>query len=87
MLSQLPANVHLISHVHAKGALYAPPPPPANKCKGRPRKKGLRLPGMAEWAGRRRPWTELTFDQFGLHAVLQVKTQQALYYKAGGRAC
>ena len=25
-----------------------------------------------------------TFDQFGLHAILQVKTIQALYYKAGG---
>jgi hypothetical protein len=30
------------------------------------------------------PWTELSFDQFGLHARLAVKTQQALYYKAGG---
>ena len=27
VLSHLPANVHLISHVHCKGALYEPPPP------------------------------------------------------------
>ena len=40
---------------------------------------------MAPWAAdHTQPWTELTFDQFGLHATLAVKTQQALYYKAGG---
>jgi SRSO17 transposase len=85
VLSKLPKNVHLLSHVHPKGALYAPPPPPNGKKKGAPRKKGERLPGMAQWAvDVKQPWTELAFDQFGLHAVLQVKTQQALYYKAGG---
>jgi hypothetical protein len=85
VLSKLPKNVHLLSHVHPKGALYAPPPRPNGKKKGPPRKKGARLPGMAQWAAdAKQPWTELRFDQFGLHAVLQVKTQQALYYKAGG---
>jgi hypothetical protein len=86
VLSQLPVNVHLISHVHPQGALYALPEPPSGKSKGAPRKKGARLPGMVEWAADpQQPWTELAFDQFGLHAVLQVKTQQALYYKAGGQ--
>jgi len=86
VLSKLPANVHLISHVHAKGALYAPAPPRTAKSKGAPRKKGDRLPGMAAWAAdANKPWTELAFDQFGLHARLAVKTQQALYYKAGGQ--
>jgi hypothetical protein len=85
VLSQLPANVHLISHVHPKGALYAPPPPPTPGRKGAPRKKGERLPGMPQWAEEAtQPWTRLSFDQFGLHATLEVKTQQALYYKAGG---
>jgi len=87
VLSHLPGNVHLISHVHPKGALYEPaPPPPLVKRKGAPRKKGARLPGMTQWADDASlPWTTLAFDQFGLHAVLQVKTQQALYYKAGGQ--
>jgi hypothetical protein len=86
VLSHLPDNVHLISHVHPKGALYAPPPPPTKGRKGAPRKKGQRLPGMADWANdAKKPWTQLTFDQFGLHATLAVKTQQALYYKAGGQ--
>lgn len=86
VLSHLPAQVHLISHVHPKGALYTPPPPPSASRKGAPRKKGDRLPGMAAWAAdATQPWSELIFDQFGLHATLQVKTQQALYYKAGGQ--
>jgi hypothetical protein len=86
VLSKLPAKVHLISHVHPKGALYALPTPRTAKGKGAPRKKGARLPGMASWAAdAKQPWTELAFDQFGLHAVLQIKTQQALYYKAGGQ--
>jgi hypothetical protein len=85
VLRHLPKNVHLISHVHPKGALYEPAPPPAPKAKGRPRKKGKRLPGMAAWAeDATQPWTELEFRQFGLHAQLAVKTIQALYYKSGG---
>lgn len=84
VLSHLPPNVHLISHVHPKGVLYAPPPPPSAKRKGPKRKKGDRLPGMAPWAADPdKPWKKLKFDQFGLHTTLQVKTQQALYYTAG----
>lgn len=82
VLQKLPANVDLISHVHPKGALYEPAPAPTGK--GRPAKKGRRLPGMKEWADDpTQPWQTLVFDQFGLHATLRVKTRQALYYKAG----
>jgi len=82
VLQKLPANVDLISHVHPKGTLYEPAPAPSGK--GRPAKKGRRLPGMKEWANDPAwPWQTLVFDQFGLHATLQVKTRQALYYKAG----
>ena len=39
---------------------------------------------MKQWADDPdRPWTKLEFNQFGLHATLEVKTIQALYYKAG----
>ena len=39
---------------------------------------------MTEWAADpEAPWTRLDFDQFGLHATLEVKTIRALYYKAG----
>jgi len=84
VLQKLPPNVHLISHAHPKAALYAPAPPASPHQKGRRRKKGARLPGMVEWAqDATQPWETLPFDQFGLHATLQVKVQQALYYKAG----
>jgi hypothetical protein len=84
VLRKLPANVELISHVHSKGALYEPAPAPLPGQKGRHPKKGRRLPSMAAWADDpRQPWQKLVFDQFGLHATLQVKTIQALYYKAG----
>src|SRR3954462_12987959 len=84
ILRHLPPKVHLISHVHPKGALYQPAPPKAAKTRGPARKKGDRLPGMAAWAeDANQPWTELKFDQFGFHATVAVKTIQALYYKAG----
>ena len=84
VLRKLPANVQLISHVHPEGALYAPAPPPQPHQKGPRRKKGERLPGMQAWAAdASKPWQVLKFDQFGFHATVCVKVQQALYYTAG----
>jgi DDE superfamily endonuclease len=84
VLSHLPPKVHLISRVHPEGALYKPAPPKAPRTPGRPRKKGDRLPGMAEWAADpSQPWERLDFDQFGLHASLDVKAMRALDYKSG----
>lgn len=84
VLSKLPPNVHLISHVHPKGALYKPAPPLVPGQKGRHRKRGERLPGMTAWATNdKQPWKKLPFDQFGLHTSLLAKTIQALYYTAG----
>jgi hypothetical protein len=84
VLQHVPANVDLLSHVHPKGALYAPPAPPRSGQRGPRRTKGPRLPGMATWAADlSQVWQVLSFDQFGLHATLLVKTIQALYYKAG----
>jgi hypothetical protein len=86
ILRHLPSNFDLLSRVAPNAALYAPAPTPTpgTKGQGRPRKKGPRLPGLAAWAAdASQPWQSLVFDQFGLHATLQVKTQQALYYKAG----
>jgi DDE superfamily endonuclease len=83
VLSHLPANVHFISRVHAKGTLYAPAPQATKSKRGRKRRKGERLSSMQDWANDNTPWTNLKFDQFGLHADLAVKTRQGLYYKAG----
>ncbi|HEY6616156.1 MAG TPA: hypothetical protein VIZ32_16605, partial [Vicinamibacterales bacterium] len=84
VLQHLPATVDLISRVASNAALYEPAPAPRPKQKGPRRKKGDRLPGMAEWAAdESKPWEVLEFDQYGLHATLEIKTMQALYYKAG----
>ena len=84
ILSYLPTNVHLISHVHPRGAPYKRAPIKKEGSKGAPRKKGDRLPGIVQWANdATQPWTRLKFNQFGLHATLEVKTIQALYYTAG----
>lgn len=83
VLRHLPGNVDLISRVAPNAALYKPAPPRLPKQRGPSRKKGARLPGMAEWAADATPWEELEFDRYGLHAKLQVKTIRALYYKAG----
>ena len=55
ILSHLPPKVHLISHVHPKGALYEPAPPKTEKTRGPARKKGDRLPGMAAVGRRSEP--------------------------------
>jgi hypothetical protein len=84
VLSHLPPNVHLISRVAPNAALYQVAPPRRPGQRGPSRKKGDRLPGMVEWAADpNRTWTRLDFDQFGLHAALEVKMIQGLYYKAG----
>ena len=86
VLQKLPKNIDLISHVHPKGALYEPAPQPKpgeKKGRGRQRKKGKRLPGMAEWAKDKSKWRTLKFDEYGFHATVQVKVIRALYYKAG----
>jgi hypothetical protein len=84
VLQHLPENVDLISRVASNAALYEPAPPPRPKQKGAPRKKGSRLPSMAEWAAdEAKPSEVLEFDRYGLHATLRVKTMRALYYKAG----
>ena len=86
VLQKLPSNIDLISHVHPKGGLYEPAPKPnqgEKNGRGRQRKKGRRLPGMAEWAKDKSQWRTLKFDEYGFHATVRVKLIKALYYKAG----
>ena len=84
VLSHLPPNMNLISRVHPQGRLYAPPPPRQPGQKGRPRVKGELLSDRETWANDPDcPWRTLKFNQFGLHATVQVKTRQALYYASG----
>ena len=83
VLRYLPENMDLIGPVHSKAALYAPAPKSAKRGRGGPRKKGQRLSSRDAWAADRTAWEAIPFDQFGLHATLEVKTRTGLYYKAG----
>ena len=83
VLRYLPENMDLIGPVHPNAALYAPATQRAKRGRGGPRKKGERLSSRDAWAADRAPWEELSFDQFGLHGTLEVKTRTGLYYKAG----
>lgn len=86
VVQHLPPNLHLISRAPWNAALYAPPSPPPKDAKGpgRPRKKGVRLPTIDEWAeDPRSRWTTYAFDQYGLHTIVRWKWQDALYYQAG----
>lgn len=83
VLRFLPPNIDLIGPVHPQGKLHAPPVPTAEKRRGPARKKGEALPSRDEWAADQTPWETLVFNQFGLHATLQIKEQTGLYYKAG----
>jgi hypothetical protein len=82
VLRYLPKNMHMIGQVHPKGAMYEPAPE-KKPGRGAPRKKGARLSTKEEWADDGSAWTTHRFDQYGLHATLETKTRQGLYYKAG----
>ena len=82
VVQHLPDNMDLISRATIKAALYAPAVTYAGV--GRPKKKGERLPTIDAWADdSRKPWTILKIDQYGLHATLRWKRQEALFYRVG----
>jgi hypothetical protein len=80
---RLPEGVELISRVASHAAWDEPAPPRRDQQRGAPRQTGARLPVMAEWAAEEaQPWETLEFDQYGLHATLQVQTIRGLDSKA-----
>jgi hypothetical protein len=83
VLPHLPKDRDLISRVAPHATLYEPAPPRRPEQKGASRKKGDRLPKMAEGAADTTPWEALEFDRYGLPAILPIKTIRALDYKAG----
>jgi hypothetical protein len=81
----LPANAILISRMTMNAALYAPPLAPT--CgRGRPRKKGQRLPSPLQMAndGRRR-WTETKVFLYGRKVKVWYQTVDALWYSSAGQ--
>src|SRR5947209_15629587 len=82
VLEDRPANVHVISRLRWDAALYAPPPPRRPGQKGRPRRRGERLPPLPQLIARCRRWTELPLVLYGRAVTPRTFTLDAVWYGA-----
>jgi SRSO17 transposase len=82
LLEARPANVHIISRLRMDAALWTSPPPRRPRDKGRPRKKGRRLPNPQATAARCRKWRALPVTIYGRQVTTQTFSFTALWYSA-----
>lgn len=82
LLEQRPAHVHLLSRLRTDAALWARPPRRRPGQKGRPRRRGARLPKLPWLAVHRRRWDALPLTLYGRAVCPQVFTLTALWYHA-----
>lgn len=82
LLEDRPANVHVLSRLRGDAALWARPPRRRPGQKGRPRRRGARLPSLQALAARRRRWEVLSLTLYGRRVRPQVFTLTALWYGA-----
>jgi hypothetical protein len=82
VLEDRPANVHVISRLRLDAALYAPPPPRRPGQKGRPRRRGDRLPALGQRIAHARRWTTLPLVLYGRAVSPRTFTLEALWYGA-----
>ena len=72
-------RVHVTSRLRRDAAVYALTPPRTGR-RGRPRKKGERLPALAVQAAEATGWQTVTYDQRGTKIVRQVWSRRLLWY-------
>ena len=82
LLEDRPANVQVISRLRWDAALYAPPPPRQPGQKGRPRRRGDRLPTLQQRSRRYRRWTMLSLVLYGRAVTPRAFTFTAVWYGA-----
>jgi hypothetical protein len=82
ILEDRPVNVQVVSRLRLDAALYAPPPPRRPGQKGRPRRRGDRLPALQHLIARRRRWTALPLVLYGRAVTPRVFTFTAVWYGA-----
>jgi DDE superfamily endonuclease len=82
VLEDRPPNVQVVSRLRLDAALYARPPHRRPGQKGRPRRRGNRLPALAQRIARRRHWTTLRLMLYGRAVTPRVFTLDALWYGA-----
>jgi DDE superfamily endonuclease len=87
LLGGLPQRVTWQGAMRPDAALTAVPPPNTQGRRGRPRKRGDRLPSPATLARDSKvPWTQITYDRGGTQATVAYKTCVAQWYAVTG-AC
>jgi hypothetical protein len=82
LLEERPPNVQVVSRLRPDAALWAPAPKRRPGQKGRPRRRGARLPTPQQVAARCRQWQALTVAIYGRTVPTQVRTVRALWYAA-----
>ena len=82
LLEHRPANVHVVSRLRLDAALWAPAPKRRPGQKGRPRRRGGRLPSPQQVAARCRHWQALAVTIYGRTVTTQVRPLRALWYAA-----
>jgi hypothetical protein len=82
LLEQRPTNVEIVSRLRLDAALWAPAPKRRPGQKGRPRRRGARLPTPAQVAARCRHWQALPVAIYGRTVTTQVRPLRALWYAA-----
>jgi hypothetical protein len=75
-----PERTHLISRLRTDAAVYEMPPPRRPGQRGRPRKKGKRLPSPAQMAARVRKWKRVATHERGQARTRLVYTRRVLWY-------
>ena len=85
LVSGLPERCEFLSRMRSDAALYALAPQRKRGQRGRPRKKGQRLPRLSQMASdRRRPWARVKVTMRGKKRSCQVKELVALWYSVSG---
>jgi DDE superfamily endonuclease len=82
LLEARPANVHVISRLRPNAALWTLPPPRQPGQRGRPRRRGERLPTPAVMAAARKHWHRLPVSIYGRSVETSVFRCTALWYTA-----
>lgn len=80
VLHDRPPHVHVISRLRMDAALWTSPPPRRPGQKGRPRRRGRRLPPPQTTAARCRKWPSLTVSIYGRTVTTQAFSFVALWY-------
>ncbi len=84
ILRELPKDVTFTGPMVMDAALYEQADDRKSKGRGRPRKKGKRLPSPTQLAKSRSPWQTLTLRIYGKKVEVKVKSMTCLWYTVTG---